>query len=216
MPPVTRRSFVAWAGGLAAALGFGRRAGAASATSATRAGSTDDAGHPASSESAPPFPPATLQALATAVLPGELGADGAGAAARRFSEWIAAYRPGAEALHGYGTGEIVLLPPSPLRRWRAQLAALDDAARAGGHAGLTARSVAERQTIVREALAGTKVGRLGDPLSAPHVVVALLAHWYASPDATDACYGVAIGRQQCRPLVNAVRPPLPLARGAGR
>jgi hypothetical protein len=42
------------------------------------------------------------------------------------------------------------------------------------------------------------------------VAVALVAHYYASPAATDLCYGASIGREQCRPLAHSRRQPLPL------
>jgi hypothetical protein len=55
-----------------------------------------------------------------------------------------------------------------------------------------------------------------DPLAANHVVVALVAFYFGSAEANDLCYRAAIGRNQCRPLVNSPREPLPLAprRGA--
>ena len=42
--------------------------------------------------------------------------------------------------------------------------------------------------------------------------VALLAHFYASPAATDLCYEARIGKDTCRPLAQSSRKPLPLAR----
>ena len=53
-------------------------------------------------------------------------------------------------------------------------------------------------------------------IGAPHVAVALLAHWANSSAATDLAYGVVIGKDQCRVLADAPRRPLPLAEQRGR
>jgi hypothetical protein len=45
--------------------------------------------------------------------------------------------------------------------------------------------------------------------------MALLAWYFASPDAVDLCYRAQIGRNQCRPLVHSSREPL-LLRDGGR
>lgn len=45
------------------------------------------------------------------------------------------------------------------------------------------------------------------PARAKHVAIALLAHFYASPDADDLCYGRRIGRQTCRGLGGVRQPP---------
>jgi hypothetical protein len=42
------------------------------------------------------------------------------------------------------------------------------------------------------------------------VAVALLAHFYGTPAATDLCYNAQIGRQTCRPLSAQARKPLPM------
>jgi hypothetical protein len=122
-----------------------------------------------------------------------------------------AYRPGAEANHGYGTARITQLPADPRPRWRAQLAALDaDARRAGGQSFATLSRV-ERQSLVRAALADERGESLPNPLLAGHVALALVAHFYESPGANDLCYEAEIGRQECRPLA-AQRQPVPLRR----
>ncbi len=65
--------------------------------------------------------------------------------------------------------------------------------------------------MVLAELAELKVDRLGSVGRAPHIAVALLAHFYASPEATDLCYQVKIGKETCRPLASSSRQPLPLA-----
>jgi hypothetical protein len=140
-----------------------------------------------------------LAALAEAVLPSELGAAGFGAAADGFSRWLAGYRPGAELLHGYGSGEIQRAPPSPAVRWAAQLRALGP--------GFGSASVAARRVQVESALEGERGPGLGAPIEAKHVAVGLLAWWAGSPGATDLCYRARIGKLSCRPLAeNGVRP----------
>ena len=156
---------------------------------------------------------ALLSALGAAVLPAELGPATARAIAD-FQRWMDGYQPGAELNHGYGTGTIQRLPADPRPRWRAQLAALDEAARQRYGASFASLSRDDRQAIVRAALADVRGDSLPTPFTAQHVALALLAHFYDSPAATDLCYQANIGRQQCRPLRSAPRQPVPLTRRA--
>ena len=152
-----------------------------------------------------------LEALGDAVLPAELGPYGTTRAVNEFQQWMDGYRPGAEANHGYGTGRIDRVPADPRAQWRTQLAALDTEARRGGNS-FASLSRERRQAIVRTALAGERGESLPSPLAARHVAVALLAHFYESPLATDMCYDAQIGRQQCRPLAAQAQQPVALAR----
>lgn len=149
--------------------------------------------------------PRTLRALGETVLPSELGSTGTAAAVDRFQRWIVGYREGAELLHGYGTSTLEKAGPTPATKWAAQLARLD----AKHFADL---SLDQRRAMVRAELAELKVDRLGGVGRAPHVAVALLAHFYASQEATDLCYESKIGKQACRPLATSSRQPLPLSR----
>jgi len=148
--------------------------------------------------------PALLRALADAILPAELGRTGIERAAGDFERWLRGYREGAEILHGYGSGEIRRTGPSPALKWSAQLRDLDTGS-------FTTRPRAERQEVVRAALAGLSLNDVPQIDRAPHVAVGLLAHFYDSPVATDLCYRVRIGKDTCRPLADAPRRPLPLA-----
>lgn len=150
-----------------------------------------------------------LLAVAIAVLPGEIGPEGQGRAVADFLDWIAAYEPGAEAVHGYGFPDIQRLPEDPAPRWREQLAALDAAARAAHGAGFVEATDDQRRAVVSAAL--TEVRALGAPLDAPHVAAALLAHWAAGTEAWDLAFEARIGAGRCRPLDDAPRKPLPLA-----
>ncbi len=147
----------------------------------------------------------TLRALAEAVLPSELSAAQLSATVTSFQRWIAGYRENAELLHGYGTSALERARPTPATRWAAQLDALGKT-----FAGAT---IAERQRIVQGELDALKADRIPAVGRAPHVALALLAHFYGSVEATDLCYEAAIGRQGCRPLSTSGRKPLPLARG---
>jgi hypothetical protein len=152
--------------------------------------------------------PAILEALASAILPSAIGADGARRVAREFTAWLADYPAGAEALHGYGTATIRPLGPSPSPRWDEQLRALDTAAQARHGRRFAACRPDEQRALFAEALGENPPSRLPPPLQAPHVGLGLLAWFYESPEATDLGYQAAIGRTRCRPLaMNPEKPP---------
>ena len=155
--------------------------------------------------------PRTLHALGEAVLPSELGRAGTLAAVTGFQRWIAAYRENVELVHGYGTSALERSGPTPATRWAAQLDALDRIARAEGARSFAALPLERRREIVRRELEAMKADRVGVVGRAPHVALALLAHWYDTPDATDRCYEARIGKESCRPLATSTRRPLPLA-----
>jgi hypothetical protein len=206
-PPATdppRRSFLTRLAGLAAALPLVGWRPARSGGKTGRAVSPTGAQPNAT----------TLAALAAAVLPSDLGTDGTARAVAEFQRWVDGYRPGAEANHGYGTGRIANLPPDPRPQWKAQLAALDADARRSGGQSFATLSRERRQALVRAALAGERGESLPSPLAARHVALALLAHFYDSPAATDLCYDARIGRQQCRLLAAQRQPPVALGRRA--
>src|SRR5271169_5000553 len=68
-----------------------------------------------------------LRALASVVLPSELGADGLDRAAADFARWVREYRPSAEMDHGYGFTRIRTKPASPAPAYLQQLAGLRSA-----------------------------------------------------------------------------------------
>jgi hypothetical protein len=161
--------------------------------------------------------PATLDALADAVLPATaLGAAGVRRAAAAFRTWGADYREGAELNHGYGTSRLRTLGPTPLTRWTKQLDELDAAARTRYQKRFRELSIVDRTTLVRAALEGQRVDRMPSVVDAPHVALALLAHFYDSTAATDLCYQAQIGRQTCRKLADAPRKPLPMLKVSER
>jgi hypothetical protein len=199
----SRRTFVGWLSGLGAALGIGVRA--------RPAGAEIDL-----AEQGAGLSTAMVRSLAEAELPGELGDDGFARVSRGFTQWVAGYRPGVELVHPYGSAEIRQTGASPAARWRAQLAALDREARQKHRRAFSALTRVQRRELVAAALSAERTNRMPDPLDANHVGMALIAWYFATPDAVDLCYNARIGRNQCRPLVNAPRQPLPLREAGGR
>jgi len=197
MPALTRRTFLA---SLASTLPLAvivRRAHAASAA------------HLASD-------PATLDALAEAVLPSALGHAGILKEAKAFRDWGTGYRENAEVLHGYGTSRLRSLGPTPLTKWTAQLDDLDARAQSAHQRKFRELPVAERADIVRAVLQGQRTDRLPAIADASHVSLALLAHFYDGSDANDLCYEAKIGKATCRPLAAQARKPLPMLKVSER
>ncbi len=154
----------------------------------------------------------TLAALGDTVLPAELGPANRASVVRDFQRWIAGYRENTELLHGYGTSRLERSGPTPATRWMRQLDALDVSARRmnAGARNFAALSIAERRTLVQRELDAIHATAIPPTRPAPHVALALLAHYYGSSEATDRCYRAAIGRQTCRPLAASSRKPLPM------
>lgn len=182
---LSRRAFVAWAASAVPLVLVARRADALGA----RWLAADET---------------TMLALALAVLPTELGADGAARVARDFQKWIDGYRENAELVHGYGTSALSFTKPSPRAKWAAQLEALR-------RAGFNRTTVENRHAILRSVLAAEKLERMPDVADAPHVAVGLMAFWYGSSEANDVCHQARIGRETCRPLAAQARKPLPVS-----
>ena len=192
MPTLSRRAFLGWLAASVPAAAIIRRAHAAAVgelAADTR----------------------TLAAVGAAVLPSDLGGDGTAAAVNRFQRWILDYREGAELVHGYGTSRLEHSGPTPATRWASQLDALDARSRKQHGRTFAALSLELQRDMIRTDLASMKADRLTSVGRAPHVALAVLAHFYASAEATDLCYGAQIGKQTCRPLSASSRQPLPLA-----
>lgn len=213
-----RRDFIKRAA-LAAATASGLGAtealaqGAAS-TSRAPGTVTSQSGAPRSSAQTAPraLDPVLLRALGDAILPEMLGDAGRTSAIAAFATWLARYTPVAEEMHGYGDAEITYTPSDPAPGWNAQLAGLDLLARKKHRRGFARLGVPLRRSVVQTHLARVSTTRLpANPLSAPHVAVALLSHWAASSEATDLAYEARIMKGNCRLLSDTSRPPLPLA-----
>jgi hypothetical protein len=155
--------------------------------------------------------PATLNALGEVVLPAKtMGHAGLARAIAAFREWGAGYREGAELNHGYGTSRLRTTGPTPMTRWMTQLDQLDAAARAAHQKSFAALTVAQRDALLRDALRGQRIDRMPAVADAPHVALALIAHFFDSSAANDLCYEARIGRATCRPLAQQSRKPLPM------
>jgi len=160
---------------------------------------------------------ATLDALAEVVLPATaLGKAGVVKAATAFRDWGANYHESAELVHGYGTSRLRSTGPTPLTKWSKQLDDLDTAAQSAHKKRFRELPVAQRADLVRAALQGQRLDRIPSITDAGHVSLALLAHFYESPTATDLCYQAQIGPKTCRPLSAASRKPLPFLKVSER
>ena len=163
-----------------------------------------------------PLDEALLRALASAILPSELGAAGTRRAADALAKWVREYRPDAELNHGYGTARLRTTGADPSTRWALQLRTLEMDARRAHNAGFASITDDQRRTIVGAQLDAERANAIpGDIAGAPHVALALLASFYGSPEATDLCYEATIGRQLCRPLAESSARPVPLRRAGG-
>ena len=152
-----------------------------------------------------------LDALAAAVLPESLGADGRRQAVDAFVTWVDGYDPAAEEMHGYGYSDVRYLPADPAPAWRAQLDALELLARRIHQASFASLNVEKGRALLQTVLRRERGGdRLPAPLGASHIAIALMSHWASSPAAWDRALGVQVGAMTCRPLEDATRKPLPI------
>lgn len=155
---------------------------------------------------APPLPATTLRAVAQAVLPAELGDDGQERAVAAFERWSDGLEPVAELSHPYLVPETRYSGPDPRPGWAAQLQGLEKESRSRFGKDLPDLDIPTRRTLLTRAVERTGPG-LGSPANANHVAVALMAHFFASPLATDLCYRRTIAKQQCRGLDGAIAEP---------
>lgn len=156
----------------------------------------------------------TLLPVASAVLPAELGAARIERATAAFARWIASFKAGEETLHPYGSERLGTTGASPAAMWAEQLTALDADARASHGGPFRTQSLANRTALVQAALAKVQLGaRLPSPISAPHVAIALLAHFAESAEGVNLAYSRTIDPKQCRPLASAPNIPVTIGRG---
>ena len=183
-----RREFLGWAAGVLPAAWVVRSAHAASIAELNSA-------------------PETLDALGLAILPSELGEAQTRRVVAAFRRWVDEYREGAELLHAYGGSRLSFAGPTPATRWMPQLDALETSAQKVHDRAFSSLTVDQRRAIVRDALASDRATGVPAPDRANHIAAALLGFFYASPQATDLCYTVTIGRNTCRPLSQSSRKP---------
>jgi hypothetical protein len=152
---------------------------------------------------------ATLHEIAGTVIPASLGAAQVRDAADKFVVWTRGYREGVPLEHGYGHPRLRRSAASPVPLYMAQLAAIDTAARAQG-ASFGALDLDARRALLDASLAKANVRALPARPSGQHIVADLMALYFRSSEANDACYRAAIGREVCRPIAITTRRPEPL------
>ena len=160
------------------------------------------------------LPGHTLRAVGDAVLPAELGAEGRERAVAAFDRWSDGLEPVAELAHPYLVPETRYSDPDPRPGWAAQLEGIEKECRARFGKALGDLDVPARQRLLAGPVGAAGPG-LGAPANANHIAVALMAHFFASPAATDMCYRRTIARQQCRGLDGAAAEPAALGAGPG-
>lgn len=207
---LTRRVFVRMSALASAAMALTRRSAEAQTQAQTQARAPLSAAPAGAAGLSVP----ALLPLAHAVLPAELGAPGIERATIAFSRWIGAYREGEELLHPYGSERLGATGPSPAPKWAAQLVALNDEGTARHGRPFRELTVAQRTDVVQGVLASVQfTARVPAPLSAPHVALALAAHFLQSAEATNLAYLREIDAKKCRPLAASPSVPVALRRG---
>jgi len=162
-----------------------------------------------------PVDPQVLRAVGRIALPSEGGEERLERRIAGFEAWLEGFEPVAERPHGYGSQEILYGPPHPGPRWQAQLEALElEAEKRHGRGFADLRPEDGRELLDRHVEAADDGDLPGEPARASHVATGLLAWFYASPEATDLCYGRRIGKLTCRPLDAAPAEPAALGDGS--
>lgn len=206
--PETRRSFLKQSVATVAAVSAtGCAPDRDGARGADDPGSAQATGSPAEPV---PLPAPTLRAVAEAVLPEELGAEGRERAVTAFERWADGLEPVAELSHPYLVPETRYSGPDPRPGWAAQLRGLEKECRARHAIDLADLDVASRRKLLTRGIGQAGPG-IGSPANANHIAIALMAHFFASPVATDMCYRRTIAKQQCRGLEGAPAEPAVLA-----
>lgn len=169
-------------------------------------------------QSAPALNTATLGAIAEVVLPSVLTARERADAVTAFVGWVAGYRAGADAGHGYGNARLRRTASSPASAYPDQLAALEAAAKAEGAASLSALAIDARRRVIEAALTTpTRVTQLPSRPNGAHVVADFMGQFFHGQTGYNLAYRAAINREDCRGLDGSDAPPAPLpVRGGGR
>lgn len=153
---------------------------------------------------------ATLRAVAEVVLPSALTPDEREQAVTDFVEWVAGYRAGADAGHGYGSTRLRTTGASPSAAYPAQLAALEEAARTQGAASLAALGAQSRRSVIEAALTSPqRITQLPSRPSGQHVVTDFMGQFFHGPQGYNLAYRAAINREDCRGLAGSEAAPAP-------
>jgi hypothetical protein len=149
---------------------------------------------------------ALLHEIGPTVLPTELGQARVRALVDKFVAWTRGYREGVALAHGYGHPRLVRSGASPVPRYAAQLAALEDEARAKGGRWSTMNQET-RRAVLDAAFEQAGVRNLPLRPAGQHVVADLMAFYFRSSEANDDCYNAIINREICRPIAITTRKP---------
>ena len=154
----------------------------------------------------------TLTAIAEVVLPSDLAAAERRRVVDRFVAWFANYREGADMGHGYGASTVrATSGPTPALRYPAQFASLDAAARDRGAATFVALDAPARRDVVEKLLNEPKpITRLPAQPTGANLIADFMGSYFMSAEAWDRCYGVQIGRDNCRTLGDSSEQPRPI------
>jgi hypothetical protein len=149
---------------------------------------------------------AALHEIAPTVLPGDLGAARVRALVDKFVTWTRGYREGVALAHGYGHPRLARSGASPVPGYIAQLAELEDEARARGGRWSTMNQDA-RRAVLDAAFTRADVRGLPPRPAGQHVIADLMAFYFRSSEANDDCYNAIINREICRPIAITTRRP---------
>ncbi len=152
---------------------------------------------------------ATWNEVASAVLPGSLGAARIEEIAANFEQWVRNYPAGADAGYGYGFTHPRKLGPNPSLHYAEQLSQIGAAAAAKGLT-FAALSDTGKRAIVENVLAAAGVTSIPNRPSGQHVATDLMSFFYNSSAGEDFCYNAAIRRDACRGLASSANRPAPL------
>ena len=160
---------------------------------------------------------ATLKAIAEVVLPSALDRAARDRVVTAFVAWVRGYREGADRGHGYGSSSLSQpTGPSPALQYPGQLAALDQAAAAGGAKSFAALPVDDRRILIERVLNSPPVvQRLPARPAGVNVIADFMGFYFTSGDAWDLAYRAGIGRDRCRSLDGSDRAPSPLGGNRG-
>ena len=152
----------------------------------------------------------SYQDIAVVVLPESLGGKGMAETVAAFETWLKEYKPGVDAGYGYGYPHSAVTGPNPSARYPAQLKQLASAAATKGGRFATL-SLADRRSILQEALLSNGATVIPRRPNGKHVAADLMAYFYSSSDGIDFCYNAAIRMKDCRGLESSPKRPAPLS-----
>lgn len=152
---------------------------------------------------------AELHVIAPTVLPSTLGDTRVRNVTDKFVAWTRGYREGVALAHGYGHPRLQKSEPSPVPGYVSQLAELAASAKTKG-VRWTAMDMETRRAILDAAFAKAGVRGLPARPLGQHVIADLMAFYFRSSEANDACYQALINREVCRPIAITTRKPEPL------